>query len=127
ALWDSACVWLPYRVDRAIYTAAALISLCGTLFLWNRLASRLAPIGPRTFFAASVFTLTALASYLARDLSDCGLQILLLFFLSAAVLCLAEERRFWCGFWLALAVAYKLTPILFLPYLCWKRQWQAAG
>src|SRR5207237_7563440 len=31
------------------------------------------------------------------------------------------------GFWLATAASDKATPILFLPYLLWKRQWQAAG
>jgi hypothetical protein len=126
-LWNSATVWLPYRVDRAIYMALALAALAAIFVFWNRLAERAKPIGPRTYFAACALTVAALASYLLRDLSECGLQIILLFFLSAAALALYQGRRLLGGFCLATAIAYKVTPLLFLPYLLWKRQWRATG
>ena len=65
--------------------------------------------------------------YLIRDLDDCGLQIFLLFFLTSAMSNLAAGNHARVGFWLATATTYKATPIIFLPYLVWKRQWRAAA
>jgi hypothetical protein len=78
-------------------------------------------------FAAAVFALIVTITYLQRDLDDCGLQILLLFFLTAAAVNLNAGRMLRSGFWLGLAAVYKLTPLLFLPYLCYKRRWRAAA
>ncbi|MCI0377599.1 MAG: DUF2029 domain-containing protein, partial [Gemmataceae bacterium] len=79
---------------------------------------------------ASVAALAAAATalpFLLRDLDECGLQIFLLVMLSVAGWALARRRPLACGFCLATAAAYKVTPFLFLPYLMWKRQWQAAA
>jgi hypothetical protein len=62
-----------------------------------------------------------------RDLDDCGLQIFLLAMASAAAWALVQGQPTRAGFWLGSAAAYKLTPMLFLPLLIWKRQWRAAG
>ena len=42
------------------------------------------------------------------------------------VLALSRGLPARCGVWLGLAAMYKVMPIIFLPYLLWKRQWKAA-
>ncbi len=124
---NAATAWLPYRSDRLLVFVCALAALAWTLRAWQRLADRAQPLDRASAFAAVVFTLGITGAYLQRDLDDCGLQILLLFFLTAAVTHLAVGQARRCGCWLALAAVYKLTPFLFLPYLCYKRQWRAAS
>jgi hypothetical protein len=124
---DALTAWLPYRVSRAVVYLAALAALAWTLATWDRLANQQRLMRGDVAFAAIVFTLAITATYIQRDLDDCGLQILLLFFLTAAAANLQAGRSLRSGFWLGLAAVYKLTPLLFLPYLCYKRQWRAAA
>jgi hypothetical protein len=119
--------WLPYRVNRAVVYLAAVAALAWTLATWRRLADGRRFMHGKVAFAAIVLTLAITGAYLQRDLDDCGLQILLLFFLTAAAANLRVGRTLATGFWLGLAAVYKSTPLLFLPYLCFKRQWRAAG
>ncbi len=119
--------WMPYRVDRAVVYLAALLALVWTLLAWQKLANRSQPLRGPQAFAAIVFTLGMTAIYLQRDLDDCGLQILLLFFLTAALVQMQAGHSRRCGIWLGLAAVYKVTPLLFLPYLLYKRQWRAAA
>ena len=66
-------------------------------------------------------------TYVHRDLVECGLQILLLGFLSAALAAPVRGRPSLCGLMVGLATVYKVTPVIFLPLLVWKRQWKAAA
>jgi hypothetical protein len=119
--------WMPYRVCRSLYYVLALGGLAAVLYGWNRLANRGGNPVPRLGLATAVLSVLLLGPYLIRDLDECGLQLILLFFLSTALFALTAGRPIRSGFWLALAVHYKLTPALFLPYLLWKRQFRAAG
>ena len=124
---NASTAWLPYRLNRAVIYLAALAALAWTLVTWDRLANQQRLNRGDLAFASIVFTLAITATYIQRDLDDCGLQILLLFFLTAAAANLEAGRALRCGFWLGLAAVYKLTPLLFLPYVCYKRQWRAAA
>ncbi len=126
-MFNAATAWLPYRADRTLVYALALGALAWTMRKWRGLAGGRQPLADSLAFATAVLTLVVCGAYLQRDLDDCGLQILLLFLLTAALASLHAGKRMWCGWWLALATAYKLTPFLFLPYLCYKRQWRAAA
>jgi hypothetical protein len=119
--------WLPYRADRALHFGTAVVALALSLAWWNQLANRSRPISIPVAAAVAVFTLGLAGAYVLRDLEDCGLQLWLLFYLTAAVHALSLGHSLRCGFWLGLAAAYKVTPLIFLPYLLWKRQWSAAG
>lgn len=124
---NASLAWLPYRVDRAICYLLAVGLLAVTLHWWRQLAAGRAPLRQGVATAAIIFTLALAGPYVLRDLEDCGLQILLLFCLTAGARCMTLGRPKSSGAWLGLAAAYKLTPLIFLPYLVWKRQWQAAA
>lgn len=124
AMLDSFTATWPYRLDRAFYFFLAVTTVVASFGLWHRLAGMRSP---RMSWLPAAATILVTAPYLHRDLSECGLQLLLLFMLSAAVYALYRGRAFWAGFWVASAIAYKVTPLLFLPFLVWKRQWRAAA
>jgi hypothetical protein len=118
----------PLRPTRAICFGFALAALAACYWIWGRLAQGRNPVDPqRLTTKAAALTTVLVFAYLLRDLDECGLQLLWVFFLSAGAYALAVGRPAWSGFWLATGATYKVTPILFLPFLLWKRQWRAAG
>jgi hypothetical protein len=127
ALVNGLTAWLPYRLDRSLHFTVVIGLLALTFVGWHRLANRQQPVDGRRAFAAAMLTLLLVGCYVQRDLDDCGQQALLLFFLTAAVYSLSIGSPAGSGFWLGLATVYKITPMLFFPFLLWKRQWRAAG
>lgn len=124
--------WLPYRAARAACVLMALWVLWRVLRTWNRWFEERQPGGEGLSFTASLLTLGLLYPYVIRDLDDCGLQILLLGMLTAVAWLMKSERdgREWNrgrgalgGIALGVAVIYKATPLLVLPYLAARRKW----
>ena len=58
------------------------------------------------------------------DLQHGNVNLFILFLVAAALACFSRKRDFTAGLLLALAVACKLTPALFVPYFLWKRAWR---
>ena len=61
------------------------------------------------------------------DLSHGNVNVFIAFLVVAALELLRRRRDAAAGLTLALAVACKVTPALFLPYLVWKRAWKATA
>ncbi len=117
----------PIYWTRTFYYLLAIGVLYGCYVIWKQLVKTETKVSPATPILAALGTLAITLSFLLRDLDECGLQIYLLFFLSAAGYSLAYKRESWSGFWLATATIYKVTPALFLPFLLWKRKFKAAA
>ena len=80
-------------------------------------------VGDVPDFAKAVAILLALPPLLG-DLSHNNVNIFILFLIAA---CLEAVRRGWdltAGLVLALAIACKVTPLMFLAYFAWKRSWK---
>src|SRR6266480_4996812 len=58
------------------------------------------------------------------DLSHGNVNLFILLVCVAALACFRKRRDFSAGGLLALAIACKVTPALFVPYLVWKRAWK---
>lgn len=123
AMIDAATAWLPYRVDRAIWLVVTCAGLAWCVRFWSTIGA--AP-SERWGIPAGI-ALAITGCYVLRDLPECGLQLLLLCMLSVALWALVRGRHALCGWSLGLAAVYKVTPVILLPYLLWKRQWRAAG
>ncbi|HVU86445.1 MAG TPA: glycosyltransferase family 87 protein [Pirellulales bacterium] len=123
AMFDAATAWIPYRLDRAIWFLAMCAGVAWCTYFWSRIGKEKNEnwIGPMAVAVAIA------ASYIHRDLAECGLQIFLLCLLTAALAALLRNKPSRAGIWLGLATLYKVMPVLFFPYLLWKRQWKAAG
>jgi hypothetical protein len=57
------------------------------------------------------------------DLSHGNINLFILFLLAGSFFAFRHGRDFLCGLILALAIACKITPALFVPYFVWKRVW----
>jgi hypothetical protein len=117
----------PLRLTLATCYVLALAAILACYRIWRRLAEQHQQTAPRVTAIAALGTILLASPFVLRDLDECGLQTFTLFFLSAAGLALASGKVRWAGFWLATAAVYKVSPVLVLPFLLWKRQWRAAG
>lgn len=126
-LIDEALALLPRLAARAIFFCAAIGTLFITRRIWRELAEQVKPASPAVEFAAASLAFLLFANWIVRDFDECGLQILLLFFLSMAAWSLYRGARIQTGAWLGLAITFKLTPVLFIPLLIWKRRFAEAG
>jgi hypothetical protein len=146
AMIDAATAWMPYRLDRAIWLlgTSAILVLC--VRFWSRVVplppgevreitraasskiiSRQESFAPRRYAVATASAVVVTASYIHRDLVECGLQLFLLGLLTAALAALVRGRPSLCGLTLGLATVYKVMPVIFFPLLLWKRRWRAAA
>jgi hypothetical protein len=116
---------LPQTVSRTICYLLSIGCLCGSWWMWARMAEPLGQASAKLNRVAGLLAAALLGPYLVRDLDECGLQLFLLFFLSASAYALSRGRKLAAGAWLATAITYKATPMLFLPLFIWKRQWRA--
>src|SRR5262249_31647349 len=58
------------------------------------------------------------------DLSHGNVNLFILFLVIASLYAFRRSHDGVCGVTLALAIACKLTPALFIPYFAWKRAWK---
>src|SRR5262249_20738298 len=61
------------------------------------------------------------------DLSHGNVNLFILFLLAGSLFAFRRGRDFLSGLVLALAIACKITPALFVPYFIWKRAWRTVG
>ena len=126
-LIDEGLALLPRLLARALVFAAAIGSLFVTWRVWRDLADAMRPAPPGIDLGAAGLAFLLLAPWVVRDFDECGLQILLLFFLTMAARAVWRGARLQAGAWLGLAVTYKVTPFLFVPLLLWKRRFVEAA
>jgi hypothetical protein len=127
SLMDAVLAVGPYRLTRAVSFGLALLALYACYRTWRRLAGDALFAPDDVSRKAALVTGLVFLPYLLRDLDECGLQLFLLFFLTTAASAVVAGRHVRAGFWLGTAITYKATPVLFVPFLLWKRQWRAAG
>jgi hypothetical protein len=113
-------------VGKGLVGLLALASLIYCYRAFGTMTGAESACEPRRNFAAGIFAFVAMCPFINRDLDDAGLQCLLLGLLTLGGIALWRGQPLVAGFWLGTGVAYKFTPILFLPVLLWKRQWRAA-
>ncbi len=117
----------PYRFSRMLNWIAGAIGLIISLKLWNRMAQARMPVPDAVAFAGAALAFVIALGWFVRDMDDAGQQLLLLTILTLAAWTLIKGKSLASGLWLGLAVAYKATPLLFLPLLLFKRKWAAAA
>ena len=104
------------------HVRALKVVMAGFAVLW---AARLVRgDGPPHPEGAAVLTVIFAAHAVLGDLSHGNVNIFIAFLVFAALELRRRGRPVAGGLTLALAVACKVTPALFLPYLVWKRAWR---
>jgi hypothetical protein len=82
------------------------------------------PERPFPGWAKNVTVLLSLRPIMG-DLSHGNVNLFILFLVAGALYAFHRSRDWIAGLSLGLAIACKLTPALFMPYLLWKRAWKA--
>ncbi len=118
---------MPSKAARLLVFSLSLALLWITYRRWQKMADHESLLAPLSDDLAALGGIFAFLQIWFRDLDECGLQTITLFFLSAGAYSLHRGKPLQSGFWFAMASVYKLTPILTLPFLLWKRQWKAAA
>jgi len=124
--FDAAISLFPRLAGRALCYGLAVAALWACFRMWDQMVDARTPGSSPIAWAAGLVTLLATFTVWQRDLDDCGLHLFLLFFITAAGWSLTRGRHALAGLSLAVAIVYKTSPILLLPFLVWKRQGRAA-
>lgn len=138
--WNGMLAQLPPLASRLFVYLLALLAWGATFYAWKRLSLAAQGVSPvdaarpaartaiKTYsIGAMLLAVFAFLTYFARDADEAGLQAIVVGMLSLAALALYQRQSVTCGMWIALATAFKTTPLLFVPYLIWKREWKAAA
>jgi len=123
AMFFAPLAMVPASVAFVVRYAIAIASLVTTLILIRRMA---APEFAEHGFAASALTIVFAGHYIIRDLDDAGLHLLILALIVFGIYAAWRNRTVVSGFAFALALAIKVTPGLFIPFMMWKRKWKLA-
>jgi alpha-1,2-mannosyltransferase len=109
-----ALVWFYCKVVMAVLAIYWVLSLLD------------APDRPFPFWGKVVAVLLSLRP-IEGDLVHGNINLFILFLVVAALYAYCNEREWLAGLLLALSIACKVTPALFLPYFLWKRGWRVLG
>ena len=114
---------VPASVAFALRYAIAVASLAGSLSLIHKMT---APEFAEYGWAASASSVVLAGHYIIRDLDDAGLHILILALIVLGIYAQWRAREVLSGLSFGLAIAIKVTPGLFIPFMIWKRRWRLA-
>lgn len=110
-----ALTWFYAKVAMAVLAAVWIFRLV-----------RPPPAAPLSDAARAAAVMIALPA-LMGDLSHNNVNIFILFLLAGVLELYRRGRDTAAGLLLALAIACKVTPLLFLAYFAWKRAWRVCG
>jgi alpha-1,2-mannosyltransferase len=112
------------QIVKVLVTAASVASLVGVLWLtWGKLGYTASP-----HRLSATLSAAAVALWLepVRQTLSFGQVNLFLMLIVVADLCL-PDGRWWKGIGVGLAAGFKLTPLIFIPYLLLTRRYRAAA
>lgn len=132
--------WPPFfQLFAVVLMEAARISRVGVLLIWQlgsvaalwgacRLLPRLAGEAPEPFTSPTTLVpLVMMARLVQEHLQSTQINLYLLFLVLLAFYWFQRRRAALGGLALATAVSARAVPIMFLPYLLYKRAWRAAA
>jgi alpha-1,2-mannosyltransferase len=92
----------------------------------KQLADRHWPLGHDALFWSSALAIVFSGPFLHRDLVELGVNTFLVLLTWLAIYLWISKQDLASGALLGLATALKCTPIVFIAYFFWKRQWKIA-
>src|SRR5262249_39723718 len=118
---------LPAGLAFGLFTLLGIAALWTILVTANRLTCTHLPLSGRRLFWLNVIVLIVARPFILRDLQDGGPNLILTALTWGSISLWIRKADCLAGMCLGLASALKCTPVLFLAYFVWKRQWRVAG
>jgi len=116
----------PVPVAKALYYplgVAALLLLC---WLVRRLVLPAFRLDASALFWTSALALFLANQFVIRDQAELGFNTIVIALVWTAVYLWIRGRDLYAALGLGAAIAIKCTPVIFLGYFVWKRQWRMA-
>ncbi|MGN6748077.1 MAG: glycosyltransferase family 87 protein [Xanthobacteraceae bacterium] len=120
---------MPLWLRDPVWYAVTLVATIGAFKLCETVAARTLarPLERTELVWLRVFVLALSAKLILAVFENQAYDALVLLGIVLGLAALCAERPLAAGAGLALAAALKATPLIFLPYLLWKRYYAAAG
>jgi hypothetical protein len=118
---------LPLRVAKPLLFLVGFAALAGLLWILDALSKKALPLSRERLFWVAAATLLVTSRFISRDFADGGQNLVLLGLTWCAIYLWKIGRDIFAGASLGLAIALKCTPVLFVAYFAWKRQWKFAA
>jgi hypothetical protein len=112
---------LPAWLGSMAWFYAKVLMALASIFLAFRLVET--PDRPWPEWAKAVVVVLAMRP-ITGDLTHGNVNLFILLLCVGALICFRHRRDWSAGLLLALAIACKVTPALFVPYFLWKRSWK---
>lgn len=112
------------HVAKAIVFPLAPLSIAALIWVLSRLSREHLPCDSGRSFWAAVLAILLTSPFLARDLLDVGANTALVALSWLGLYCWRERREVWGGLFLGYAAALKCTPLLFVAWFVFRRQWR---
>jgi hypothetical protein len=112
------------RAAMLIAFPLGVIAMLGLFAILHALALPHWPLQDDPLFRCTAAVILIALAPLQRDLEEVGANSFLVFLTWLAILLWTRRRDSLAGISLGLAAALKCTPILFIGYFAWKRQWK---
>ncbi|MFO0927919.1 MAG: glycosyltransferase family 87 protein [Gemmataceae bacterium] len=113
--------YLPPRVGAHLWFALELAMAAGSLWLLRALIERERPLPSWAWMLLVLCCLKPVVD----ELTHGNVNLLMVFLVVLTLVAYQRRRDLLAGLLLALAIACKVTPALFVPYLLWQRSWRA--
>ncbi len=105
------------------FGVAAMVAL---VLVLKKLADRHWPLRGDALAWSTILALLLASPFLDRDLTEVGVNTVLVLFCWWGVYLWIKGRDVLGGIFIALAAAMKCMPVMFIGYFLWKRQWRIA-
>lgn len=105
------------------FGVAAIVAL---VLVLKKLADRQWPLSPDLVFWSSTLAILLAAPFLHRDLVELGVNTFLVLLTWFGIYLWTRGHDVLAGVPIGMAAALKCTPIAFVVYFAWKRQWKIA-
>jgi alpha-1,2-mannosyltransferase len=115
-----------YHADEIALFPLGVAGMVALVLLLNRLAERPWPMSPDMAFWSGTLAVLLAAPFLQRDLFELGVNTLLVLLTWFGIYLWTRGRDVLGGIPIGIAAALKCTPLAFVAYFFWKRQWKIA-
>lgn len=118
---------LPMPIAKALLFPLGIGALVLLLWILKRLAASTLLLQPERAFWVTTLALFLTGRYVIRDMAELGVNTMLVALSWLGIYLWTQRRELLAGLTLGLGIALKCTPVIFVGYFVWKRQWRLAA
>jgi alpha-1,2-mannosyltransferase len=126
ALFHAPCTLVSYHAALLLLFPAGVAAMIGLVWLLKRLADQHWPLQQSPLFWSSALAILFASPFLHRDLVEIGVNTFLVFLTWLGIYLWSKNNDALGSIPLGAAAALKCTPVAFILYFFWKRQWKFA-